>query len=114
MQRLSEWSGQNDRHPAIERLRASFRGTIVDNPEKRPFARAPLISLTRPPQVTSGQLLRISLLVLASLIYTDPSPFVPNWLKSSVQTHLSSNRGVDPVTTSQIPITKPDDAEEAH
>ncbi len=114
MQRLSEWSGPKDSRPAIERLRASFRGTPDAKWDKKHFVPSPTISLTRPPQVTSGQLLRISLLVLASLIYTDPSPFVPNWLKSSVQSHLSSNRGVDPVTTSQIPITKPADLEEAH
>jgi hypothetical protein len=96
----------------MERLRASLRGTPDAKWEKRPVARAPLVSLARPPQVTSGQLLRISLLVLASLIYADPSPFLPHWLKSSVQSHLSSTRGVDfEITTSQIPIAKPAELE---
>ncbi len=80
MHSLSQWNKRNDERPKAERMGASRAGATFVNArfmESGFPAKAPITPFARPPYVTSGQLLRISLLVLASLIYSDPSPFMP-------------------------------------
>jgi hypothetical protein len=91
-------SNEVDRRPRLARA-AETRGAA--RPVARFTTKAPPIPFARPPHVTSGQLLRISLLILASLIYSDPSPFFSGRLVAPKAQKIAAH-GVDHTPTSAI------------
>lgn len=103
MHSLSQWNKRNDERPKAARPGAPIAGGTsgsVHFMETGFSAKAPINSFARPPYVTSGQLLRISLLVLASLIYSDPSPFMPTRFFPSAAKFAA--KGVDATPTGNI------------
>jgi hypothetical protein len=102
MRGYMQWSGVNHERPKAERQGApGSKAKLTAAAGSTHFPpKATVNPFVRPPDVTSGQLLRISLLILAALIYCDPSPFnrfvTPAAAKFAVA-------GIDPAPTGEIP-----------
>ncbi len=78
MPKTREAFGQNAAPDKIARPRAATRTPPGDR--QRNFGRtaAPRASLSRPPCVTSGQLLRVAILVLGAAVYADRANLTTN------------------------------------
>jgi len=101
MHGLMLWSNGEDRRPRLTHPAAPGRKakSAADPARFPPRNRAN--PFARPPCVTGGQLLRISLLILASLVYSDPSPFLSGRLVGPLAQKFAA-RGVDHTPTSAI------------
>jgi hypothetical protein len=103
IKRQSAGVSENTRPIASIRAR---RASHIPSQAEPNFPRGVARTLSRPPCVNRGQVLRISALLFAAVLYANPSALVPASFRGATLVRAAADRGVDPLATSAIgPVT---------